>query len=64
MTVYTNINKPSGTSYTNVNSVGKEAYDEVIAYDDSGVYYDGTNANLYTNVSKPVGTSYTNIAKP
>lgn len=65
MTVYTNITKPSGTSYTNSNSIGKEQYDQsTIQYDDSGVFYDGVNQGLYTNVTKPSGTVYTNVAKP
>ena len=65
MTIYTNINKPTGTSYTNQNSIGREQYDQSsISYDDAGVFYDGTNQGLYTNVSKPIGTVYTNIAKP
>lgn len=65
MTIYTNINKPSGTSYTPFNTVGKEQYDQsTLEYDDVNVFYDGTNESLYTSVAKPVGTSYTNIAKP
>ena len=65
MTTYTNITKPSGTSYTNQNSIGKEQYDQsTIEYDDSGVFYDGTNEALYTSVAKPSGTTYTNISKP
>ena len=65
MTTYTNLTKPSGTSYTNQNSVGKEQYDQPsLSYDDSGTYYDGTNTGLYTNITKPSGTSYTNLAKP
>ena len=63
-TTYTNITKPSGTSYTNINPVGKQQYDEVIDYDDSNTNYDGTDANLYTNVAKPSATTYTTIAKP
>lgn len=65
MTTYTNVNKPSGTSYTNLNPIGKEQYDQAsLTYDDSSTFYDGVNANLYTNVSKPSATSYTNVAKP
>jgi len=65
MTTYTNISKPSGTSYTNTNTIGKQQYDESsLTYDDSSTYYDGINPNQYTNIIKPSGTSYTNIAKP
>ena len=65
MTTYTNIAKPSGTDYTNQNTVGKEQYDQsTLEYDDATVFYDGTNESLYTNITKPSGTSYTNISKP
>lgn len=65
MTTYTNINKPSGTSYANVNSTGREQYDQAdITYDDASVFYDGTNDNLWTDLNKPSGTSWINIAKP
>ena len=65
MTTYTNIVKPSSTSYTPQNTVGKEQYDQAsITYDDSGIFYDGTNESLYTKIVKPSATTYTNIAKP
>lgn len=65
MTTYTNIAKPSGTTYTNQNSIGKQQYDQSdITYDDANVFYDGVNPSQYTAVSKPSGTSYTKIAKP
>ena len=65
MTTYTNINKPSGTSYTPINTIGKEQYDQAsIEYDDADIFYDGLNESLYTNVNKPSATTYTNIAKP
>lgn len=64
-TTYTNVAKPSNTSYTNQNTIGKEQYDqESIAYDDATTFYDGVNQSLYTNVAKPSATTYTNIAKP
>ncbi len=54
MTTYTNITKPSGTSYTNQNTIGKEQFDDVnVVYDDSGVFFDGINYSQYTSVSKP-----------
>ena len=65
MTIYTNVNKPVLPDYSNVNSSGKEQYDQVsLSYDDSSTYYDGVNPNMYSNVSKPVLPTYTNIAKP
>lgn len=65
MTTYVNVTKPSNTSYTNTNTVGKEQYDQLsVSYDDASVFYDGTNPNIYSNVSKPSATAYTNIAKP
>lgn len=52
---YTYISKPTGTPYTNVNTIGgKEQYDQSnILYDDPSTYYDGTNPNAYTNIAKP-----------
>ncbi len=65
MTTYININKPSGTGYTNINGQGREQYDQAsIMYDDPNVFYDGINESMYTNVTKPVGTVYTDIPKP
>lgn len=65
MTTYTNLTKPTGTSYTNSNPAGKIDYDQFdIAYDDASMYYDGINPNMYTDVTKPNGTSYTNLTKP
>ena len=62
---YTNIAKPTATIYTDVNPQGREQYDDiVIAYDDSGIYYDGTDINAYSNVSKPTSSTYTFITKP
>lgn len=62
---WTNINKPTGPTYTNLNTVGKQQYDQAdLTYDDATTYYDGTNPNLYTNVSKPTLPSWTNISKP
>ena len=64
-TTYTDISKPSGTSYTPFNTQGKEQYDQSsIEYDDTDVFYDGINESLYTDVSKPSATTYTDINKP
>lgn len=65
MTTYQNISKPSGTSYTNQNLVGKEQFDDAnVLFDDPNVFFDGVNQSQYTTVSKPTGTTYTNINKP
>ncbi len=65
MTTYTNIAKPSNTSYTNENAIGKQQYNQSdITYDSTTIYYDGVNNSLYTNINKPSATTYTNIAKP
>jgi len=62
--MYTNVAKPTGTPYTNVNTA-KPTYDEsTFTYDDSTLYYDGFNPAVYTNVAKPTGTPYTNVNKP
>lgn len=51
---YTKVNKPTGTTYTNVNAVGKQQYDQSdVYYDDTTTFYDGINYSAYTSVSKP-----------
>lgn len=48
--------KPTGTPYTNVNSQGKEQYDDpLVIYDDADVFYDGINQTAWIDVSKPTG---------
>lgn len=62
---YTNISKPTGTPYTNVNSSGKEGFDDAaVTFDQATTFFDGVNNAVYTNINKPTGSSYTNIAKP
>lgn len=62
---YTNIAKPTGTGYANVNSSGKEAFDDTtVTFDQSTTFFDGINNAVYINLSKPTSSSYTNIAKP
>jgi len=51
MTTYTNINKPSSTSYTNINLVGNEQFDDPnVLFDDPNVFFDGVNQSQYTKV--------------
>lgn len=62
---YTNVAKPTGTGYTNVNSSGKEDFnDSSVTFDQSTTFFDGINNSIYIKVTKPTGSSYTNIAKP
>lgn len=62
--MWTDISKPTGTSYVNVNTA-KPSYDEpTLSYDDSSTYYDGFNPMQWTDISKPSSQSYINIAKP
>src|ERR1044072_7038179 len=50
---YTKIPKPTGLSYTNINPIGKEQYDQAtLTYDSSITYYDGINQFAWTNVPK------------
>lgn len=63
--VWTNIPKPGAQSYTNVNPVGKEQYDQAdITYDSATTYYDGVNPSQWTDVSKPTSSTWTKIPKP
>ena len=65
MTGYANIPKPTGASYSNVNPVGKQTYDDAnTTYDSLNSFYDGIESGVYINISKPIGSAYTNIAKP
>lgn len=62
---YTNISKPTGANYTNINPVGKQLFDDAnTAYDSSTTDYDGSESGVWTNISKPTGSVYTAIAKP
>lgn len=62
---WTNIPKPTTQTYTTVNPMGKEQYDQAsLTYDDSGTYYDGVNPSQWTTVAKPVVSSWILVAKP
>ncbi len=62
---WTKINKPTGTTYTNVNPMGKEQYDQAdITYDSASTYYDGVNGAQWTGIAKPTTPTWTKIVKP
>lgn len=52
---YTNVAKPTSTTYTKViDTQGLEIYDQIdVSYDDISVYYDGVNQSQYINIAKP-----------
>ncbi len=51
---WTNIPKPTGANYTNVNTQGREQYDEAtLTYDDANTFYDGIDMSAWTTVPKP-----------
>jgi hypothetical protein len=53
---WTNVSKPGAQTYINVNTQGKEQYDQsTILYDDPSIFYDGSDPNQWTMVPKPVG---------
>lgn len=63
--MWTNIPKPSSQTYTNLNPMGREQYDQIdIMYDDPNIFYDGINPNQWTDINKPVTPVWTNVAKP
>lgn len=56
MANWTNIAKPTDSTYTRINPVGKEQYDQAsLTYNDTNVFYDGVNLTAYTNLAKPIG---------
>lgn len=63
--VWTPVAKPTGTTYTNLNPMGKEQYDQSdITYDSATTYYDGVNMSQWTDVSKPTTNVWQNVVKP
>lgn len=51
---WTTVPKPSAGSYTNVNPVGRQQYDQSdVTYDSSTTYYDSNNLMAWTNVATP-----------
>lgn len=61
MTVYTNIPKPTDSTYVNIN----KAFSDISLYG-SAIY--GTSKygviNNYTSIAKPSSSSYINVSKP
>lgn len=59
---WTNVTKPTSTSYTKINGTGREVYDQPdITYDDSDIFFDGLNPNMWTNLAKPTITASTSM---
>ena len=56
---YTDVAKPTGASYTNVNALGKEGFDDAsVSFDSADTFFDGGNGTAWTNVSKPLPPGY------
>lgn len=54
MANYTKVPKPTTGNYTNINTIGKEQYDQAaLTYDSALTFYDGVNTNQYTFVARP-----------
>lgn len=57
---YTFIAKPGTSNYTNIDTQGKQQYDEPdIVFDQATVFYDSINLSQYTNITKPGPLSVT-----
>lgn len=53
---WTNIPKPTSSTWTTVSFQGKQLYDDPnIEYDDDEVYDDTVNQTAWTDVAKPTG---------
>ena len=62
---WTNINKPSANTYTNLNPTGREQYDQAdITFDSSSAFYDGVNQSQWSNTAKPTTPTWNKINKP
>lgn len=62
---WTNVSKPTSSTYTTIRPEGKGIYDDPdFTYDDSTQFYDGRDPNLYTDIAKPTSSVYTKINKP
>lgn len=59
--IYATVQKPTAQNYANLNTQGKQQYDEAdILYDSANVFYDSVNQNQYTDIAKPALLDYTN----
>lgn len=57
--------KPTTSSWTNSNPVGRTQYDQSdITYDDPNMFYDGIDYNSWTAVTKPSTSNWQNVTKP
>lgn len=55
---WSTVAKPGAQTYTTVNPMGKETYDQAsLTYDEATIYYDGINPSQWTDVPKPTGTT-------
>lgn len=62
---WTTVPKPRAQTYSNLNPMGKEQYDQAtLVYDDSGTFYDGINPAQWTDIAKPTTPSWTKVNKP
>lgn len=62
---WSNVTKPTNTSWTNTNPGGRTQYDQSdITYDSSSMFYDGIDYNAWTDVNKPNASSWTKVSKP
>ncbi len=51
---WTNIPKPTDSTYININTQGREQYDQAnLTYDDANTFYDGVDMSAWTTVPKP-----------
>lgn len=51
---WTNVAKPTSTTYTQIIPQGKQIYDDPnLTYDDASAFYDSVNQLQWTNVAKP-----------